>query len=116
MSVTADDVRDAGFNSVRLRAGGYDEEQVDAFLDRIVDTLNGKDHVTAADVHGAEFDTAPFGKPGYDEGEVDAFLRMVENTLAARVHESIRPSVPYVAPPLEHTHDRRSRWRRTQRR
>lgn len=106
MSVTAADARDVRFNQAGVLARGYAPDEVDAFLDRIANTLDGDDSVTSADVHAVAFARARPGARGYDEAEVDAFLRLVENTLAERTHDTAHSSAPYVAPALEHTHTR----------
>lgn len=115
MPVTAAEVREIRFNQAGLLVRGYNAREVDAFLDRIANTLDGNDSVTSADVHRIAFGRAYIGGRGYDEAEVDAFLRLVESTLAQRVHDAIRSSAPYVAPALEHTHARRALWWRKER-
>ncbi|MBB2910077.1 DivIVA domain-containing protein [Streptosporangium becharense] len=67
-------VERAAFRPGRLGMG-YDEDEVDAFLDRIVATLRGTADVplTAADVRRARFATVLL-KPGYAVNEVDDLL------------------------------------------
>ncbi|PXY17707.1 cell division protein DivIVA [Prauserella sp. PE36] len=115
MTVTSDDVRDIRFPEAPFGTRGYNEVQVDAFLDRIAATLDGEDDVSAAEVHDVAFRLTPLAKRGgYDQTAVDTFLRAVETTLAAR-SGAAAPSGPYVAPALEHTHVRKPLWRRGRR-
>nr|BFE87407.1 hypothetical protein GCM10020093_100080 [Planobispora longispora] len=71
---------------VAFRAGrlgmGYDEGEVDEFLDRIVATLRGTTDqpVTAAEVRAARFGTVMF-KPGYAVSQVDGFLAEMADVL-----------------------------------
>jgi DivIVA domain-containing protein len=51
---------------------GYDERQVDAFLDKMIVALRGH-RVLAADVRAARFGTTRIHR-GYSQPEVDAFL------------------------------------------
>ena len=59
---------------------GYNEDEVDALLDRIhAKLLNPSDSsLTAADIHSHAFSKPPWGKRGYNEDEVDALLDRVE--------------------------------------
>ncbi|GAA2860438.1 hypothetical protein GCM10010517_19070 [Streptosporangium fragile] len=67
-------VERAAFRPGRLGMG-YNEDEVDAFLDRVVATLRGTtdDPLTAADVRRVRFTTVLL-KPGYAVGEVDDLL------------------------------------------
>ncbi|MBB5629940.1 DivIVA domain-containing protein [Sphaerisporangium krabiense] len=69
------------FRAGRLGAG-YDEDQVDVFLDRVVATLRGTTDrpLTGDQVRAARFDTVMF-RPGYAVVEVDAFLAEVAGVL-----------------------------------
>ncbi|OZM73526.1 cell division protein DivIVA [Amycolatopsis antarctica] len=108
MAVTAEDVLEIRFTPASLGAKGYHEIEVDAFLHRVAQTLEGEDRLTADDVHRVAFGRAPLGKRGYDRAAVDAFLRQVESTLAARADFARA----YIAPALEDSHGRKSIWRR----
>ncbi|HEY9524682.1 MAG TPA: DivIVA domain-containing protein, partial [Thermopolyspora sp.] len=72
---------------VAFRAGrlgmGYDEDEVDAFLDRIVATLRGTtgQPLTAREVREVTFSIVLF-KPGYAVGEVDEFLAELADVIA----------------------------------
>jgi DivIVA domain-containing protein len=62
---------------------GYDEDEVDAFVDRLeARTRNpATTSLTAADVQNIAFSKPPIGKRGYNEDEVDAFLGLVESEI-----------------------------------
>jgi DivIVA domain-containing protein len=72
------------FPVTRLRPG-YDQDQVDAFLESISDTFLGvrEPPLTASEVRDKQFTTTRL-RPGYDEEEVDAFLDEAEWRLATR--------------------------------
>ncbi|MCG5219028.1 DivIVA domain-containing protein [Streptosporangium sp. KLBMP 9127] len=78
-------VERAAFRPGRLGMG-YDEDEVDAFLDRIVATLRGTtdQRVSADDVRSATFSTVML-RAGYAVGDVDAFLTGVAGVLEQRV-------------------------------
>lgn len=61
---------------------GYNEDEVDAFLDRIVATLRGTTDtpLTPGDVREARFSTVML-RPGYAIGEVDEFLAEMAGVL-----------------------------------
>ncbi|WP_306745778.1 DivIVA domain-containing protein [Saccharothrix yanglingensis] len=79
--LTARDVRTAAFGKPPRGRRGYQESQVDRFLDRIENTLLGQDDLTAREVREVRFSRPMFGRRGYDETEVDAFLARVEKQL-----------------------------------
>ncbi len=64
---------------------GYNEDEVDAFLDRIVATLRGTTDypVTAAEVREAKFATVMF-RAGYLIADVDEFLAGIADVLEQR--------------------------------
>ncbi|PRY54978.1 caspase, EACC1-associated type [Glycomyces artemisiae] len=78
--VTADEVRSVKFTAVQL-AEGYDQDEVDAFLDRVVLALveppTGPQRLTADDVRSSMF-TSTRLREGYEVKEVDAFLDRIE--------------------------------------
>ena len=80
--LTARDVRTAAFGKPPRGRRGYQESQVDKFLDRIEDTILGQDTLTAADIREMKFSRPLIGRRGYDEDEVDAFLARVERQLS----------------------------------
>ncbi|MCU1681012.1 MAG: hypothetical protein JWQ81_1751 [Amycolatopsis sp.] len=108
MAVSSVEVRTIQFDRAPIGTRGYYEPDVDAFLTRVADTLDGQDDVTAEEVHDVAFGKAPLSKRGYDHSAVDAFLRLIEMTLASHYRTGI-----YLAPALEHTHARKPLWRRT---
>ncbi|NUW37969.1 DivIVA domain-containing protein [Nonomuraea sp. SMC257] len=65
---------------------GYNEDEVDAFLDRIVATLRGTTEyaVTAKEVREARFSTVLL-RSGYLISDVDAFLAGISDVLEQRV-------------------------------
>jgi DivIVA domain-containing protein len=83
-ALTPEEVHDVVFDKAPLGKRGYDEKQVDDFLDRIEATLAGADSLTADDVRSVVFQDAPLIKRGYHEDQVDEFLDLVVSTLEAR--------------------------------
>lgn len=78
-------VERVAFRSGRLGMG-YDEDEVDAFLDRAVATLRGTTDtpLTPEGVREARFTTVIL-RPGYAIGEVDEFLADLAGALESRV-------------------------------
>lgn len=78
--LTATDVRNAVFAKPPIGRRGFDEDQVDAFLDLVEAALQdpASSTLTADAVRDARFAAPPLGKRGYHEGEVRAFLDLVE--------------------------------------
>ncbi|MFB9895691.1 DivIVA domain-containing protein [Planobispora takensis] len=74
-------VEQVAFRPGRLGMG-YNEGEVDVFLDRLVATLRGttEQPLTPGDVREARFATVMF-KPGYSVGQVDAFLAEMAGVL-----------------------------------
>ncbi|MEV0679910.1 DivIVA domain-containing protein [Actinosynnema sp. NPDC050436] len=81
--LTARDVRTVGFGKPPRGRRGYQESQVDKFLDRIENTLLGQDDLTAQEIREVRFSRPMIGRRGYDESEVDAFLARAEKQLGA---------------------------------
>ena len=65
---------------------GYDEDEVDAFLELVETTLRDPtgSTLTAENVHQVAFSRPPIGKRGYDKDEVDAFLNLIVGNLRSR--------------------------------
>ncbi|WP_298175790.1 DivIVA domain-containing protein [Saccharomonospora sp.] len=82
MSFTAEDIRDIHFDNAPIGRRGYAKAEVDAFVARIAETLEGEDDLTAAEVHHVQFGRPLLGRRGYDEQQVDEFLDLVEEQLA----------------------------------
>jgi DivIVA domain-containing protein len=100
--LTPIDVRDVIFDKAPFGKRGYDEDQVDAFLDRVEATLAGNDRLTAADVRQVVFQDSPLMKRGYNEDQVDNFLDAVVATFEARAHVPTSPrerAVTELVPP-----------------
>ncbi len=83
--VTADEVLTVQFT--HIRKGGYDTQEVDAFLDRVAATMESEEpllpdgSMTADDVRNVEFSHMKRG--GYDTREVDTFLDRVVAVLGS---------------------------------
>lgn len=97
--ITEADIRNVLFHKPPFGKRGYDEAEVDHFLDALADTLAGKpgSRITAESVREAAFRKPPFGKRGYDEDEVDSFLDLVEAELR-RLEGGAPPPPPRSAP------------------
>ena len=63
------------FGTVRL-APGYDEEEVDVFLDQLVAVLSQDGQLDHSQLHNARFSTTRI-RPGYAIPDVDTFLAEV---------------------------------------
>jgi len=99
-AVLAEWVETSRFSGTRLRPG-YDQEEVDAFLDAIHDSFLGvrAPSLTPDQIRAMQFSTTHL-RPGYDEEEVDAFLDEAESRLAAQVAQSgEQPQDEVAAPP-----------------
>ncbi|SFR30093.1 DivIVA domain-containing protein [Lentzea waywayandensis] len=83
--LTAADIRNIAFHRPPRGRRGYQESQVDAFLDRIEATLLGQDNLTGKDVRDVRFSRPLIGRRGYDETEVDGFLGQIEQQLSGPV-------------------------------
>src|SRR3954449_2553060 len=94
-ALTPEDVRSVVFDKAPLGKRGYNEQQVDDFLDRVEDTLAGEDGLTAEEVRTVVFEDAPRIKRGYNEEQVDRFLDDVVRTL----EQLSRTGVEAAAPP-----------------
>lgn len=82
--MTPEDVRNVRFNPAGSGKRGYDEDEVDRFLDLIEETLRGLGELTPEDIRNVSFGKPRRGKPGYDADEVDSFLDQAEAALRAR--------------------------------
>ncbi|AOS61568.1 aminoacyl-tRNA hydrolase [Actinoalloteichus hymeniacidonis] len=85
MGLTAADIRETTFAPGGLLRRGYHCEQVDAFLEEIARTLEGRAALTAGNVADVVFARSPLGNRGYNEDEVDVFLDRVQQALPGRV-------------------------------
>lgn len=82
------------FDRAPLGRRGYNEDQVDDFLDRVQATLAGKDNLTAQHVRDVVFDPAAFIRRGYHEDQVDEFLDLVVEELDRRSGNPRQAPVP----------------------
>ena len=84
--LTPEQVRNVAFSKPPVGKRGYNEDEVDAFLDRVEAALAnpGEPSLTADEVHQVAFSKPPIGKRGYNEDEVDAFVDLVEQQLNAQ--------------------------------
>ena len=77
MPLTPDDVKDVRFDHAPLGKRGYNEDEVDDFLDQVELALRGEMKMTAQTVREIEFDQGGLVRRGYDEQQVDEFLEAV---------------------------------------
>jgi DivIVA domain-containing protein len=84
--LTPAEVRDVVFDKAPIGKRGYNEKQVDDFLDLVETTLVGHGGLTADEVRAVVFEDAPMIKRGYHEDQVDDFLDAVVDTLEHREH------------------------------
>ncbi len=79
---------------------GYNEDEVDAFVDRVeAARRDPTGHtLTPEQVRDIAFSKPPLGKRGYNEDEVDAFLDRVEREMGGRATDAPQAAV---APPRE---------------
>ena len=84
--LTAADVLNQKFAATKFREG-YDQDEVDDFLDRVVETLKEREGagrasqpLTAHDIGQVRFQATKW-REGYDQQEVDAFLDRVRAEL-----------------------------------
>ena len=79
--LTAEEVHPVAFSKPALFKRGYNEDEVDAFLEAVEATLRDPTAVralTPADLHNVVFSKPPIGKRGYNEDEVNAFVERVK--------------------------------------
>jgi DivIVA domain-containing protein len=82
--LTSADVRDVVFDKAPIGKRGYNEKQVDDFLDLVEATLAGEGALTAEEVGAVVFEDAPRIKRGYHEDQVDNFIDAIVATLEHR--------------------------------
>lgn len=99
--MTPEEVRATAFGKPRFGRRGYNEDEVDAFLDLIAEALAGRNILTPDDIHYVEFTVMPVGMRSYDQAQVDLFLDEAEEALVAlrnprpvEVEEPQRPQGP----------------------
>ena len=79
--MTPDEARSIAFGKPRFGRRGYNEDEVDAFLDLIAEALAGRNILTPDDIHYVEFTIMPVGMRSYDQAQVDLFLDEAEAAL-----------------------------------
>ena len=79
--MTPDEVRAIAFGRPRFGRRGYNEDEVDAFLDLVAEALAGRNILTPDDIHYVEFTIMPVGMRSYDQAQVDLFLDEAEEAL-----------------------------------
>ncbi|MFI5510657.1 DivIVA domain-containing protein [Mycobacterium sp. NPDC051804] len=85
--VTPQQVHEVAFSKPQLFKRGYDEDEVDAFLERVESTLRDRTapgSLTVTDLYDVAFSKPPIGKRGYNEEEVDAFVDRIRIELSRR--------------------------------
>ena len=114
--LTADDVLNKKFQATKFREG-YDQDEVDDLLDRVVATLRAREAgapadrpLTAADLDALSFTTTKF-REGYAQGDVDALLERVRVQLGAAPTPTPRLAPVDVASPVV-VEEKSGFWRR----
>ncbi|WP_084638223.1 DivIVA domain-containing protein [Gordonia shandongensis] len=102
MPISADDVHHVAFSKPPLGRRGYDEDEVDAFLDLLEARFRTPDDprlagIDANAVSAKRFGRPPVGQRGYNTDEVDAFLGLCADGLAAADGRP-RPTPPSFGP------------------
>lgn len=92
--LTPEDVENVRFKATKFR-DGYDQDDVDDFLDRVVVGLRARGAgepgaLTPADLDGARFRTTKF-REGYDMADVDEFLDRVRADVAGASAQRTNP-------------------------
>ncbi len=102
--ITADEVLNSRFQTTKFREG-YDQDEVDDFLDRVVHTLRAREAgtpdptaLTADDIAATRFRATKL-REGYDQDDVDALLDRVGSAVADR-GEAPEPGLAATAPSL----------------
>ena len=78
-ALTGDSIPETTFTTVRFKPG-YDEREVDEFLDRVTAQLElqaDQRSMTWENVHEEEFTATRWWEPGYLRDEVDAFVDLL---------------------------------------
>ncbi|GIJ43844.1 hypothetical protein Val02_07300 [Virgisporangium aliadipatigenens] len=69
------------FRRPRMGRPGYEEDEVDAFLDEVIRACAEGVPLDPARVRGVSFRKSRIGRRGYDEDEVDVYLDEVEEAM-----------------------------------
>jgi DivIVA domain-containing protein len=99
-ALTAEQVHNVAFSKPPIGQRGYNEDEVDAFLDFLETALRdpARPPVIAEQIRSVAFSKPPIGKRGYNEDEVDAFLEFVEQQIGSG--QGASAVAPRVAFPL----------------
>jgi DivIVA domain-containing protein len=84
--LTPEQVHSMAFSKPPIGRRGYNEEEVDAFIDVAEAALRDPTRrtLTPEQVHDMAFSKPPIGRRGYNEAEVDAFLGLLEEQLKSQ--------------------------------
>jgi DivIVA domain-containing protein len=98
--LTPEQVRNVAFSTRPVGERGYNEAEVDAFLDRVEAALQDPagHTLTPEQVRNVTFSKRRIGNRGYNEAEVDAFLDRVEEQLKSQ-QGAFPPSPQAASPP-----------------
>ncbi|OBA85916.1 hypothetical protein A5662_03545 [Mycobacteriaceae bacterium 1482268.1] len=90
--LTLEQVRGVAFSKPGAGERGYNEYEVDAFLDRVEAALRdpARRGLTSEEVRGTTFPKAPRGRSGYNEAEVDAFVARVGKHMSSQPRAATR--------------------------
>ncbi len=99
--LTAEQVHNVAFSNPPIGQRGYNEDEVDAFLDLVEVALRDPTGraLTAEQVRSVAFSKPPIGKRGYNEDEVDGFLELVEAQIRSAPGQPPLPGPPAFQPP-----------------
>jgi DivIVA domain-containing protein len=100
-----DPERRIAFSKPTAGKRGYNEDEVDAFVDRVeAARRDATEHtLTPEQVREIAFSKPPLGKRGYNEDEVDAFLDRVEQEMRRRATGAPQAEFPPPQPPTHRT-------------
>jgi DivIVA domain-containing protein len=93
--MSAAEERVPAFAQARWSSRGYDEQDVDRFVARLVPALRGEagaEPVTARQVRTALFRRVPVGRRGYDADAVDSYLAEAADILTEREGPEAAPA------------------------
>jgi DivIVA domain-containing protein len=84
--ITPEQVHNVAFSKPPIGRRGYNEDEVDAFLDLVEAALRDPTGraLTPEQVRNVAFSKPPIGKRGYNEDEVDALLDVVEEQMKSQ--------------------------------
>lgn len=88
MTLTPDDVHEVTFPTASHRKSGYDEREVDDFLDRVEAALRGEGTLSAEEASTTKFSRAHKRDRSYAAQAVDAFQERIVITLKEREAEN----------------------------